>query len=107
MTATSSQRFELVFAHDHPSFAGHFPGQPVVPGVLLLGDIVAAIARATGLSIERLSQARFSHAIRPSEVVGVSWRRDGAAVRFSASIDTPQGPKQVADGQLVLTEGGP
>ena len=28
---------------DHPSLAGHFPGHPVVPGVVMLGEIMNAI----------------------------------------------------------------
>lgn len=30
---------------DHPSFAGHFPGQPIVPGVVLLDEVMQAAAR--------------------------------------------------------------
>jgi len=28
---------------DHPSLLGHFPGMPIVPGVLILDEIVAAL----------------------------------------------------------------
>ena len=29
---------------DHPSLPGHFPGAPVVPGVVILDEILAALA---------------------------------------------------------------
>ena len=34
----------FVFNADHPAFAGHFPGHPVVPGVLLLDAVIGSLA---------------------------------------------------------------
>jgi len=34
----------VIIAADHPSLAGHFPGNPIVPGVVLLDEVIAALA---------------------------------------------------------------
>jgi 3-hydroxymyristoyl/3-hydroxydecanoyl-(acyl carrier protein) dehydratase len=37
----------LRIAADHPAYAGHFPGRPILPGVALLSEVMHEIARAT------------------------------------------------------------
>ena len=106
MTVLPEQRFEVGFDHDHPSFAGHFPGRPLVPGVLLLGEIIARIERATGLQVLRSTQTRFSRAIGPAQVVTVHWRREGATASFTATTSISQRSTPVADGRLVLEMDG-
>ena len=33
----------LAIAADHPAFAGHFPGRPLLPGVALLSEVLEAV----------------------------------------------------------------
>ncbi len=53
---------------DHPCLPGHFPGRPVVPGVLLLDAILAA-AGCTGEA--RLLRVRFTAPVAPGETVEI------------------------------------
>lgn len=52
---------------DHPSLPGHFPGNPVVPGVLLLDEILSHVQQATGCRAVRLQQIKFLSILRPGE----------------------------------------
>ena len=38
----------LELAADHPAYRGHFPGRPVLPGVVLLAEVMHAVALGTG-----------------------------------------------------------
>src|ERR1700753_3951370 len=38
----------LSMAADHPAYAGHFPGSPVLPGVVLLDAALRAVVKAQG-----------------------------------------------------------
>ncbi len=52
----------------HPSLAGHFPGSPVVPGVLLLDRVIAAIEAKHGAGCAiRLPQIKFLRPLLPGE----------------------------------------
>ena len=56
-------RTALRIARDHPAFAGHFPGHPVLPAVVLLSEAMAAIgAPAEGSSLDH---AKFLLPVEP------------------------------------------
>jgi 3-hydroxymyristoyl/3-hydroxydecanoyl-(acyl carrier protein) dehydratase len=58
-------RIPLSIAGDHPAFAGHFPGRPIVPGVVLLD----ACLRALGGTATRIASAKFLSMVLPGEAV--------------------------------------
>lgn len=59
---------EFTIPADHPSLPGHFPGRPVVPGVLVLRRVFAAIEAVHGpLPAPRLPQVKFVRPLLPEQ----------------------------------------
>ncbi|WP_298135287.1 hypothetical protein [Acidiferrobacter sp.] len=69
----------LPFPADHPAFCGHFPGNPVVPGALLLDAGLAAVCAARDIPYEDLSvdSAKFLDVVRPGQGVTLHWQDAG------------------------------
>ncbi|MFT8472436.1 AMP-binding protein [Acetobacter persici] len=65
--------------HDHPCLAGHFPGQPVVPGVLLL-EAACALLNEPGFECDMV---KFLHPVLPEQPVVFSMRQAGDSLRLT------------------------
>lgn len=75
----------FVIAHDHPCLPGHFPGHPLVPGVLLLDQVVAAIEADHGpLGPVRMPQVKFLQPLLPGQRARIEL--DGVAPRWRFRI---------------------
>jgi 3-hydroxymyristoyl/3-hydroxydecanoyl-(acyl carrier protein) dehydratase len=76
---------------DHPAFAGHFPGQPLWPGVLLLAQVMEAARGQPELSARMargtLTQAKFLAPVRPDTPLSIVLQWDDAGLHFE--IRTP------------------
>jgi 3-hydroxymyristoyl/3-hydroxydecanoyl-(acyl carrier protein) dehydratase len=74
----------LRIAHDHPCLPGHFPGQPVVPGVLLLDSVLNAAAAWLGepVAVTSLPQAKFIAPLLPGEDARIELQRVADELRF-------------------------
>jgi 3-hydroxymyristoyl/3-hydroxydecanoyl-(acyl carrier protein) dehydratase len=51
----------------HPALAGHFPGNPIVPGALLLARVARAAAAAFGAGVGGVPAVKFLAPLRPGE----------------------------------------
>lgn len=94
-----------------PCLDGHFPGQPIVPGAVLLGELAAGLA-ARSYALGEVRRAKFLHPLAPgigftisvSATPGslpcparVRWTADGArlaeaSVTILPGVDRPSGP---------------
>ena len=95
---------------DHPAFAGHFPGRPMVPGVVLLDRVLMLVAEATGHAPETLTlrSVKFLSPVLPGETVVFTHRiaTSGAIVfeiYVEASSETANAAKRrpVASGSFA------
>lgn len=94
--------FEVWVAADHPSLQGHFPGNPIVPGVVLLDAVIANVELATGRRVNRVEQAKFHSALRPGESAVAECFVNYVSVSFRASTRRDSEMVKVLSGALAL-----
>ncbi|MBE9515748.1 MAG: hydroxymyristoyl-ACP dehydratase [Proteobacteria bacterium] len=65
----------MKIAADHPSLAGHFPGNPIVPGVVLLDEVIAAFREYSEkpVVISAMPNIKFLSPLLPEKVFDISF----------------------------------
>jgi 3-hydroxyacyl-[acyl-carrier-protein] dehydratase len=62
-------------------FSGHFPGEPILPGIALISTALEAIVREAGkrgeeIRLEALKRVRFTSPVRPGEKLSLVINRE-------------------------------
>jgi 3-hydroxyacyl-[acyl-carrier-protein] dehydratase len=85
MSKAAVHRATVCIPSSHPALPGHFPGRPIVPGVVLLQCVLDEAERWLGreVSARALPQAKFSAPLLPEQDARLELRLAGNELRFS------------------------
>lgn len=86
----------------HPALPGHFPGQPTVPGVLLLDEVRVQVEAAAGRRVVRIVQLKFMQALGPGEPAWLQAQIQGERVSFRVTATRAGDAVTLAQGSLML-----
>ena len=96
-------RLTFIFPANHPTAAGHFPGDPIIPGALLLAEVLRCIEQSEGKSFAscNVKAAKFLHPARPGDMVDIEYARSArGTIEFKCAV----GGTTVLSGGIVADE---
>jgi 3-hydroxyacyl-[acyl-carrier-protein] dehydratase len=96
-------KLTLHLAADHPTAGGHFPGNPIIPGALLLAEVLRCIEQAEGARYTscNVKTAKFLHPARPGDTVAIEYARSAlGTIEFQCAV----GGTRVLAGGIVASE---
>lgn len=96
--ATSTMPLRI--APSHPALPGHFPGRPVVPGVVLLDRVLDATEQWLGRAVRlrSLKQAKFVAPLLPEQDAQIELRLQGEELRFAVT----RNGESIAQGSMSI-----
>jgi len=85
----------------HPALTGHFPGNPIVPGVVILDEVICAAEAwlGDGFHVHGLSHAKFLAPLMPDETARIELALRGSLLEFAVY----RGEATIAKGTLSGT----
>lgn len=102
--ADGAQAFEFNFSADDPTFAGHFPHRPILPGVFQL-EIVRMTAewiQNRPLAVQEIAKAKFQRPILPGETLKLNLKLSEADGVISARANFTCGGQPAGEAFLKL-----
>ena len=89
----------LTITKDHPALSGHFPGFPVVPGVLVLDEVIETLKQRYGdaLVVTGLPAVKLSSPLKPEEPLMITIESEDAR---TAVFTCRVGSRLIASGSV-------
>ena len=85
----------LSISPEHPALAGHFPGNPIVPGVVILSRVIE-MAEADGYQVEQVLNGKFTETLLPGEAFQIEFSKRKNGLGFVVK----SAAKEIASGLL-------
>jgi 3-hydroxymyristoyl/3-hydroxydecanoyl-(acyl carrier protein) dehydratase len=102
LTSEDDIEISMMIAADHPAFAGHFPGAPVLPGAWLLALVLQAatehppLARRLG-GTPCIEQVKFLAPLGPGQRIVLRLAPRGGRLNFDIACDA----RRIAHGRIA------
>lgn len=91
---------------DHPSLPGHFPGTPIVPGVLIVEEVMAALVEWQGnCRVIRIPAVKFLAPLKPGQAFNILLSAPGHA-RNQFEFSCRSGDRVLVHGRLETMNQG-
>ena len=97
-----TESFQFTVEERHPALAGHFPGRPVVPGVIVLDHVLTNVTRNGNRQVAALQRVKFVAVLLPRETAHVSLDAREGRVRFAVEVVRQGTRVTLATGSLML-----
>lgn len=100
MSADGGREVRFTVEADHPALEGHFPGNPLLPGVVVLEEVIAAAETwlGPGWRVAGLPQVKFVAPLRPGDEAVIRLEQREQRVHFTVRCNEAA----VAQGVLAL-----
>ena len=87
---------------DHPSLPGHFPGAPLVPGVVILDEVLEALLEwRKGCLLTAIRTVKFLAPLKPGQAFTICFSASddgGGEVNFSCRVED----RVIVEGRLEV-----
>ncbi len=104
VTETSRMTFEArrAISADHPSLPGHFPGAPLVPGVVILDEVLGALLEwRKDCLLTAIRTVKFLVPLKPEQTFTICFSASddgGGEVNFSCRVED----RVIVEGRLEV-----
>jgi predicted hotdog family 3-hydroxylacyl-ACP dehydratase/3-hydroxymyristoyl/3-hydroxydecanoyl-(acyl carrier protein) dehydratase len=73
---------------DHPSLPGHFPDEPIVPGVVILDEVATALAQWRECLVTGIPFVKFLRPLMPDQIFAISFSSSrGPQIAFQCHVE--------------------
>jgi 3-hydroxymyristoyl/3-hydroxydecanoyl-(acyl carrier protein) dehydratase len=95
----------LTITKDHPALAGHFPGHPIVPGVVILDEVIETLKQHSehSLLVTGLPAVKLCSPLKPDEPLMITIESEDVE---TAAFTCRVGSRLVASGSIRFRRPG-